>query len=155
MKSEQTIKRGGVRTTAVGLAALAAIGLALLPSVATADKDAPFTAKYVLTVDEFYGNHIVASGPGTGTVVGNSSMVARVQRKGEKDVGSATITAANGDLIYIVSTQTEKPGTPAVGPYTIVGGTGRFANARGTGTTVAKDNPDGTVTSTLDGWISF
>ncbi len=155
MKSESTIKRGAVRTTAVGVAVLATIGLALLPSLATAEKDAPFKAEYLLTVDEFYGNHIVASGPGTGTVVGNSSVVAHVQRKGVKDVGSATITAANGDLIYIVSTQTEEPGTPAVGPYTIVGGTGRFATARGTGTTVAKDNPDGTVTSTFEGTISF
>jgi hypothetical protein len=155
MKSKQTIKRGAVRTTAMGLAVLATIGLALLPSVATAEKDAPFTAKYLLTVDEFYGSHIVASGPGTGTVVGISSMVAHVHLKGTKSVGSATITAANGDLIYLVSTQTEEPGTPAVGPFTIVGGTGRFANASGSGTTVARDNPDGTVTSTLDGTISF
>ena len=135
--------------------ALAAVALALTASMAAAEKDSPFTAKYVLTIDEFYGNHIVASGPGSGTVVGKSSMVAHVQLKGEKAVGSATITAANGDLIYIVSTQTEEPGTPAVGPYTIVGGTGRFASASGTGTTVAKDNPDGTVTSTFDGTISF
>jgi len=134
---------------------LAAVSLALTASVATAEKDAPFTAQYVLTIDEVYGKHIVASGLGSGTVVGKSSMVAHVQLKGEKAVGSATITAANGDLLYIVSTQIEKPGTPAVGPYTIVGGTGHFANASGTGTTVAKDNPDGTVTSTFDGTINF
>jgi len=40
-------------------------------------------------------------------------------------------------------------------PYTIVGGTGRFASAGGIGTTVAKDNSDGTVTSTFDGTITF
>ena len=155
MNIQQTIKHGAVCTTVMGVAALAIVGLALLPSVATAEKGAPFKAEYLLTVDEVYGNHIVASGPGTGTVVGNSSMVAHVKIEGKKALGSATITVANGDLIYIVSTQTEEPGTPAVGPYTVVGGTGRFANASGTGTTVAKDNPDGTVTATLDGWISF
>ena len=135
--------------------ALAAIALALTASVATAAKDAPFTAKYVLTIDEVYGNHIVASGPGSGAVVGRSSMVAHVKRKGDEFVGSGTITAANGDLIYIISTQIEEPGMPGIGPYTIVGGTGRFASASGTGTTVAKDNPDGTVTRTFDGTISF
>jgi len=135
--------------------ALAAVALALSPSMAAAAKDAPFTAKYVLTIDAVYGNHIVASGPGSGTVVGKSSLVAHVQRKGKEFVGSGTITASNGDLIYTASTQTEEPGKPGVGPYTIVGGTGRFANASGTGTTVATDNPDGTVTATYDGTISF
>jgi hypothetical protein len=133
----------------------AAVALALILNVAAAVKDAPFTAEYVLTIDEVYGNHIVASGPGSGTVVGKSSLVAHVQRHGEKFVGSGTITAANGDLIYTVSTQTEEPGKPGVGPYTIVGGTGRFANVSGTGTTIATDNPDGTVTATYDGTISF
>lgn len=42
------------------------------------------------------------------------------------------------------------------GPYTIVGGTGRFVNASGTGWTVTTSDAAGyPVSGSLDGTISF
>ena len=68
-----------------------------------------------------------------------------------------TITAASGDLLYAdyeqvldVATLTWK------GSYTFTGGTGRFADATGTGEfDVTLDLNAGTVTGSLDGTISF
>jgi len=136
--------------------AVAAIGLVLLPSVAAAAEDVPFTETYVLTATEVHGNRTFLSGTGTGTVVGAFLRTGWVQIKRNQLVGASTITAANGDSLYIESTQTwDRPTQSWSGPFTIVGGTGRFANATGSGTTTNTPNPDGTTTGTREGKISF
>src|SRR5262249_52846949 len=63
--------------------------------------------------------------------------------------GRLTIVAANGDMIDVFAeTVTIDPTTDA-GSYEILGGTGRFEGASGTGTFVVRFNADGTRSITL------
>jgi hypothetical protein len=74
--------------------------------------------------------------------------------------GRRTFTAANGDTLYALNDGTSRPGEPGtvrfVTTITIVGGTGRFANAtgqmsgEGTANLVAH-----TTTVTNEGWIAY
>lgn len=73
-------------------------------------------------------------------------------------VGGATITAANGDELFVTSTGTIVPtGTPGSvtinSDLTFVGGTGRFVGATGFAKLVVQQNSI-SGTSTLDGKIS-
>jgi len=67
-----------------------------------------------------------------------------------------TFEAANGDLLYadLVGTLNVLTGV-ATGTDTWVGGTGRFADASGSATVQAQLYPDGTLTFTLEGGISY
>ena len=144
------------KLTLWAVVALVAAGTALMSAVATAAQDHPLRAVYVCTFVESDGPWNIWVGTGSGTVVGPSTVDIRVRVSGKKGVGSTTITAANGDLLYYEFAQTWDEATQRfVGPYTITGGTGRFANAAGTGTTIAIPNGDGTVTGPLEGTISF
>ncbi len=79
--------------------------------------------------------------------------------EGHRLVGSSTWTTANGDQLYVETEQDFLPDGVNVGPYTIVGGTGRFVDVTGSGTlvTIATVNSDGTVTlaGSFDGTISY
>ena len=81
-------------------------------------------------------------------------LVARTQR------GERTLTAANGDELRLVAVGTSAPaGAGLVGftaSFTIVGGTGRFANATGKGVAQGTANLITSKTSVaLDGWIAY
>ena len=137
--------------------ALAAIALALIPSPAPAAEELPFSAHYESSfTGEFEGPYAVHTGTGTGTHLGDFSVVAyvHIQGNGKKATGWITLTAANGDLLDVVCDQTWDEGTSSyVGPYTIVGGTGRFEGAGGSGTIAVLVVAGLPVT--LDGTISF
>lgn len=98
-------------------------------------------------------------GTGSGTIVGNSFCETLARDIGKNVEGHAAITAANGDTLFIDFTQTRVDAFTFSGSYTVVGGTGRFVDASGTGTIVAVAtlSPDGsmTITVSFDGWISF
>ena len=74
--------------------------------------------------------------------------------------GERTLTAANGDVLRLVSVGTTTPAGPGlvrfVATFTFAGGTGRFTNAtgqaRGEGTANLATR---TTTFELDGWIAF
>ena len=135
--------------------AFVAVGTALVFTAATADQATPLTAVYVFSFVERDGPWNIWEGTGSGTVVGPSTVANRVRISGSKAEGTATITAANGDLLDYEFTQTFDEATGSwTGPFTIVGGTGRFADATGGGTTVAKV-VGGIGTGSLDGTISF
>jgi hypothetical protein len=169
MNSTLAIKHGAVRTTAVGLALLAALAASLMipgfiqgaGSTAPATGQKSFTAVYDLSKIGKKGAYEDWIGTGSGTIVGSSFCEAFARDIGylKKVEGHATITAANGDSLLIDFTETYVGELTFSGPYTVVGGTGRFADASGTGTNIAilTPNPDGTTTVTLsfDGWISF
>ena len=169
MKNEQTIKGGSIRTTVMGLArrgalpallAIAAIGLVLPVSPAAAAQEHNFKAVVnSFTYADYHGGYNVFDLTGTGTVVGDFSAVSAIHfRHGfTSGEGSWTITAANGDLLYVVFEQTGSFETGYwAGPYTIVGGTGRFANATGAGWTVTTSDATGyPVSASVDGTISF
>jgi hypothetical protein len=78
--------------------------------------------------------------------------------------GIITLTAANGDKLYVevAGTQTMNPlftFSDFIGPYTITGGTGRFEGATGAGTITAHltinwpDCKDGDITGSLEGTL--
>jgi hypothetical protein len=74
--------------------------------------------------------------------------------------GERTLTAANGDVLRVVSVGTSAPSGPGLVSFvfvaTFTGGTGRFANAtgqaRGEGTANLATR---TTVLTLDGWIAY
>jgi hypothetical protein len=81
-------------------------------------------------------------------------LVARTQR------GERTLTAANGDELRMVVAGTSTPSGPGLvsfsATFTIVGGTGRFANATGQGRAEGTANLITSKTSvSLDGWVDY
>lgn len=81
-------------------------------------------------------------------------LVARTQR------GERTLTAANGDELHLVTVGTSAPSGPGLvsftATFTIVGGTGRFANATGQGVAQGTANLITSKTSVaLDGWVAY
>ena len=118
----------------------------------------PFNATYLVPPGPVHnGYYNVWSGTGTGTFVGNSSYLVSAHIAGKKAVFIVTITAANGDSLNLEGAQTWDADTQTwVGPFTIVGGTGRFANATGGGTVTAMAaDTEGTEINVYDGTISF
>lgn len=74
--------------------------------------------------------------------------------------GERTLTAANGDVLRLVSVGTSAPSGPGlvsfVATFTFVGGTGRFANATGQARGEGTANVAARTTAlTLDGWIAY
>ena len=81
-------------------------------------------------------------------------LAARTQR------GERTLTAANGDELRFVTVGTSAPSGPGLvsftATFTIVGGTGRFANATGQGRAEGTANLITSKTSVvLDGWVEY
>jgi hypothetical protein len=109
--------------------------------------------------------HVVASGSATGTELGsgtwNDTEFAAFTPTGLAIDGDLTLTAANGDQLFVhYDATTPLPdATGAIHPqgtFTIVGGTGRFANATGGGTLSADANvANPATTATLDGTIDL
>jgi hypothetical protein len=75
-------------------------------------------------------------------------------------LGTATITAANGDKLFLTSGGVGIDTTHGLGTFTVVGGTGRFQGATGTYqqiiTFAAKGIVEGSIayTEVLEGTIS-
>jgi hypothetical protein len=66
-----------------------------------------------------------------------------------------TLTAANGDTLTLRDVRTVVSGTEASGTWTVIGGTGRFAGATGSGTSDSIRPGDGTCTQTWSGSIVY
>jgi hypothetical protein len=76
------------------------------------------------------------------------------------DVLTETFTAANGDTLTLLCNQVATPVSPGVydgvDQWTVIGGTGRFENAEGSGTASTHvDLSSGTFTKELTGTISY
>lgn len=111
------------------------------------------------------GASVVASGSAIGTDIGtgawNDTEFAAFTPDGFDITGSLTLTAANGDQLF-VSYHATTPYPDAAGnfnpsgTFTITGGTGRFAGATGGGSLSAHANA-GTpaTTATLEGTIQL
>jgi hypothetical protein len=96
------------------------------------------------------------------------TLLGRTAFYGEQDInfaagtqsGTRTLTAANGDVLYVTHTGVSAPAGPGlvgfVAQMTIVGGTGRFAGATGSavGTGIA-NLPTRTTTVTIDGSVRY
>ncbi|MHC4473061.1 MAG: hypothetical protein ACYS99_19090 [Planctomycetota bacterium] len=100
--------------------------------------------------------HIEASGVGThlGTCDLSSITTWTPKAGGLWFEGNGTITAANGDELHFTSYGWSFPGS-ADGDYEILGGTGRFEGATGSGSFEVSENADLSQTAVFDGTIDF
>jgi hypothetical protein len=139
------------------LAALFLLGMAL---PASAQQSVPLKGG-------FDGEVIAASGPPNAnvlTAVGEGQLTHLGQTSIEQTyvfdnftgtfVGTATLTAANGDELDCIFEGVETPDGTISGTFTLVGGTGRFRNATGGGAFTGIDYLNGTFSIRLDGTVS-
>jgi hypothetical protein len=151
--------------------ALAIAALTIAAPAAAADQGSGATFKVGAAYDanivgaDATGLSVVAAGSATGTEVGsgswNDTEFAAFTASGLDINGTLTLTAANGDELFVQyhATTPFPDATGAihpVGTFTITGGTGRFANATGGGTLAADGNvANPATTATLDGTIDL
>jgi len=130
------------------------------------ENNVPFHGDYVTTA-EFFGGPAVQriTGYGQASHLGESMFVANaIVNFGVLPpfpfTGTATFTAANGDQFFTQFRGLNTPTGPGTSrgdiSHTIIGGTGRFANATGTLTGIALvtvGSPTNTVS--YEGWINY
>jgi len=137
--------------------AAAALALVLIPCAAPAGEELPFKVQYTATpTGESEGPYLIHTGTGAGTYLGHFSVTAaaHLYRNG-RVTGWVTFTSSIGDSLDVVMDQTWDAATTSYkGSYTIVGGTGRFENASGSGT-IATSLTDYPIPVSLEGHIIF
>jgi hypothetical protein len=104
------------------------------------------------------------SGTGIASHLGNSTFEAisnvTVTQPPFMVNGTRTITAANGDQLFTTFTGTSTPVVNGMNgadlQETVTGGTGRFANASGSFTVIARNNfITSTFTADFDGYLNY
>src|SRR5690349_16701546 len=120
---------------------LAAVVCLAVSQFASADPFKLTGSATSLTPPVFDGNghmFLTASGSGSAWHMGNITFVAPHDFNliNGTYVSDAYVKASNGDILHIVSLGQFINSVDSVATWTIVGGTGRFVNATGTGTGV-------------------
>jgi hypothetical protein len=138
---------------------LAGLVVLLLGAGAAVADPLQFLSAATLTLVSSHGNDFVREGSGEATYLGPFTEVNDYSKHGNGYQGIATLTDANGDSL-VLAWENEPVGPPGqatdyVGVYQVVGGTGAFANATGSGTMTVHGNADGTTDQVFDGTISF
>jgi hypothetical protein len=118
-----------------------------------------FLSEATLTQVYSHSNDSIREGSGEATYLGSFTEVNDITRHCDGYQGVATLTNADGDSL-VLAREHEPVGPPGqatdyVGTYQIIGGTGQFANATGSGTMTVHGNADGTTDQVFDGTISF
>jgi hypothetical protein len=132
----------------------------LLLGAGVAVADPPhFLSEATLTQVYAHGNDTIREGAGVATFLGAFTEVNIYSKHGDGYQGVATLTDANGDSL-VLAWETQPVGSPGqatdyAGVYQIIGGTGPFADAIGSGTITVHANGDGTTDQVFDGTISF
>jgi len=140
----------------------------ILSGAAPTDKQVPFKGQssgVVLTVDFDPVKGIVythVAGEGQATHLGHFSVTGDVAVEVATGIptGTWTLTAANGDMLFLKMTGSGIDPTHGFGAFTVVGGTGRFAAATGyyeqiiTFAATPGTAPSIPYTDVLDGTIS-
>jgi hypothetical protein len=139
--------------------ASAALAVLLLGAGVAVAGPLPFLSEATLAQVSAHGNDSVREGPGEATYLGPFTEVNDITKHGAGDQGIATLTNAAGDSL-VLAWELEPVGSPGpandyVGVYQIVGGTGLFADATGSGTMTVHGNADGTTDQVFDGTIAF
>lgn len=120
------------------------------------DKTVPFKGMFTVSV-----NNNTITGTGEGTHIGRFTIIAYHNDENFPFLtGTGTITAANGDQLFITrSGYVEDIGngnTRVTLANTITGGTGRFSGATGSFTTISLSNNDTAIGTTIfKGTISY
>ena len=124
-----------------GLKWLLGLALVLFTHIALADDQVPFTLEASatsITPPVFIGTHmyLTASGSGKASHMGTMTFVAPhdFDLLNGTYVSNAYVTAANGDVLHLVTLGQFINAVDSIGTWTAEGGTGRFANATGSGT---------------------
>ena len=153
-----------VSTTIAPLLILALAGTTLAAPALAGQKELPFKG-ILQSVETYVVNppimSVTANGSGNATHLGQYAIRYEVEVNLETllGVGSAQLTAANGDILYAnMSGQATPTGTTdvfnVVEEFTITGGTGRFANASGSFTLNREVNiTTGVTAGTMNGTI--
>ena len=145
----------------VMLMAVAASGLAAR-SASAADLGDPFKASVSGTVSLTGPSTFTLDGAGKASHIGSMRdyQADGVFTGANTDTLTETLTAANGDTLTILCNQVLEEVSPGVfrgtDTWTVIGGTGRFSNATGSGT--GETNVDlnvGTFTKKLTGVITI
>lgn len=142
----------------------AVIGLA--PAHAKSSTPTPFKSSITGTVTSTGPNAFDLAGSGRATMLGHTGDAGMVHVTNTDSNGvltdtlTETLTAATGDTLTLVCQQTAAPLRPGVyhgtDTWSVVGGTGRFANASGSGTgSTDVDLNVGTFSKTASGSIAF
>lgn len=157
---------GGWRVVpVVAILTLGLIGLGA--NLASASSQVPFNGSVSGTVTPTSEVSFVLAGTGKASHLGKVGYQGVVQITDEdKDTGvitdilTETFTAANGDTLTLLCNQVATPVAPGVydgvDQWTVMGGTGRFENAEGSGTASTHvDLNAGTFTKELTGTIAY
>jgi len=120
---------------------LLALACLVVSQLASADPFKLTASATSLTPPVFDGNghmFLTASGSGSANHMGNVTFVAPHDFNliTGTYVSDAYVSASNGDILHIVSLGQFINAVDSVATWTIVGGTGRFVNATGSGTGV-------------------
>ena len=151
-------------TSWISLLAMLAALLILAAAPAVAAPPSSFTAVTLGTVQPTSESTFQLSGVGTGSRIGaytyeGEVVVESVDQNGViTDTLTETLRLANGDTITILCHQVAVPVSPGVyegtDQWTVIGGTGRYAGASGSGTgTTHVDLNDGTFAKSMTGSI--
>jgi hypothetical protein len=120
----------------VSLVVLATAGLIACP-VATGDCVEKSFELWVFGEQELVearGNRLTVLSFGEATHMGEVVLIHEITQFGDRVINLSTIIAANGDELYVLRETEWNPETGWFeGPYTVLGGTGRFEDATGSG----------------------
>jgi hypothetical protein len=145
------------------------VALSLNAPALAAGQQVPFKGRSsgVVTVTDvsypFVTTHVVGEGEAThlGHFTLTAEAVVDVSLPGAPAAGSWTLTAANGDQLFVTFVAIGIDPTHGHGDFTIVGGTGRFQGATGSYTqlitfaTPPGSSPSTAYTDRIEGMISF
>jgi hypothetical protein len=130
-----------------GLAALAVLGLTAGHVLADDCVERPFDLSIeAIEVTDIQANSFTVLGVGQATHMGAVTFVNYVRRLGNRAKAMRTVEAADGDLLFMAQeTEFDETLGRYVGTYEILGGTGRFDGASGSGIQISGIGCSGTI----------
>lgn len=133
--------------TMLWLAALAVLGLTAGHVLADDCVERPFDLSIeAIEVTDIQGNSFTVLGVGQATHMGAVTFVNYVRRLGNRAEAMRTVEAADGDLLFMVQeTEFDETLGRYVGTYEILGGTGKFDGASGSGIQISGIGCSGTI----------
>ena len=136
------ISKGVLRLPSLALLFTAVLLALLVPQPVRAQTEKPFNANFItkfIAVVEGDFLHVTVTGPGQASYLGNTKAFTDNQFVSLIDgsiTATYTLTGANGGTLtldFVAQGTNVDGGATFAGSYTIVGGTGRFSGATGSG----------------------